>query len=140
MHAEDRDWVLTKLGGPQRAELEALLAELAELGIPRDAELVSAALAASTPELAPKQVPPVSLQGESKALARLLTAESDVIALHCLALLGENQRAEVAGLLTGDKRVRIQKGLVAPAPALTAAIAKLVSAKLAVQASSELRA
>lgn len=140
LHTEDRDWVLAQLGGPQRAQLEALLAELAELGIPRDADLVSAALAARTSEPALKQLPPVSLQAESKALAKLLAAEPDAIALHCLALLGETQRAEVTGLLTGDKPVRITSGLVTPAPALTAAIAKLVAAKLAVQTSSEPRA
>lgn len=139
LHVEDRDWVLTQLGGPQRAELESLLAELAALGIPRDVDLVSAALVAQTPGPAPKPVPPVSLQAESKALAKLLAAEPDAIALHCLPLLGETQRAEVTGLLTGDKRVRIKNGLVPPAPALTGVIAKLVAVRLAVHASSELR-
>ena len=141
LHADDRDWVLSQLSGPQRGELEALLAELSELGIPRDPELVNTALAASKAERLPKQAPKVSLQADSKALAKLLSAEPDAIAQHCLALLDEAQRTEVTGLLMGDKRVRLKSApAVPPAPALTAAIAQLVTAKLAAQAATESRA
>lgn len=141
LHADDRDWVLGQLGRPQRVELEALLAELTELGIPRDPELVNTALAASQPELFAKQAPKVTLQAESKTLARLLSAEPDVIALRCLALLDETQRVEVTSLLMGDKRVRLKSAApVRAAPALTAAIAQLVAAKLAAQTATESRA
>jgi hypothetical protein len=141
LHADDRDWVLSQLGRPQRVELEALLAELTELGIPRDPELVNTALAASQPELLAKQAPKVSLQAESKALAKLLSAEPDAIAMHCLALLDETQRVEVTSLLMGDKRVRLKSAApVTAAPALTAAIAQLVTAKLAAQTTTESRA
>lgn len=134
LHADDRNWVLSQLGSPQRAELEALLTELTELGIPRDPELVSTALASSAPGLPAKRVPMVSLHAESKALARLLSAEPDVIALHCLALLDEAQRVEVTNLLTGDKRVRLKSAApVRTASALTAAIAQQVAATLAAQ-------
>lgn len=135
LHVDDRNWVLSQLGGPQRAELDALLAELTELGIPQDRELVSTALAASYSGLPAKQAPVVSLKAESKALAKLLSSEPDVVALHCLALLDEAQRVEVTNLLTGDRRVRIKSAAtVRAAPALTAAIAQQVAAKLAAQA------
>lgn len=141
LHVDDRTWVLAQLGSPQRVELEALLAELTELGIPRDPELVNTALATSHRELPAKQVPKVSLQAESKALAKLLSAEPDAIALRCLALLDETQRVEVASLLMGDKRVRLKSAApVTAAPALTAAIARLVTAKLAAQTATESRA
>lgn len=139
LHGDDRAWVLGQLRGPQRNELEALLAELTELGIPRDTELVNTALASSKLALPTKPAPKVSLQVESKALAKLLSAEPDVIALHCLALLGEAQRAEVTGLLSGDKRVRLKSTPLRTAPALTAAIAKSVADQLALQTSGELR-
>lgn len=141
LHADDRNWVLSQLGSTERGELETLLSELVELGIPRDSELVDTALAASRPDLPAKKPPKVSLQAESKALAKLLSAEPDAVALHCLALLSEAQRTEVTGLLTGDKRVRLKSvHAMPPAPALTAAIAQLVAARLAAHSYAESRA
>jgi hypothetical protein len=140
LHADDRNWVLAQLG-PQRVELDALLAELTELGIPRDPELVNTALAASQRESMAQRSPKVSLKADSKALAKLLSAEPDAIALRCLALLDETQRAEVTTLLMGDKRVRLKSAApVTAAPALTAAIAQLVMTKLAAQTTAESRA
>jgi hypothetical protein len=134
LHSEDRDWLLAQLSAPQRDELLALLAELAELGIPSDGDLVSNALATTRPMGQPQPVAKAVLQADSKMLAKLLSPEPDAVALHCLSLLDESQRAEVTGLLTGDKRARLRGMQLLPAPALTAAIAKQMTAALAAQA------
>jgi len=46
---QDRQWLLERLSPERRAQLGALLAELAELGIPRDERLVRDALAIARP-------------------------------------------------------------------------------------------
>ena len=50
---EDRGWLLERLPATRRATLQALLDELAELGIPPDGRLVRDALAAMRPSVSP---------------------------------------------------------------------------------------
>ena len=46
MSTEDRDWLLRELALPQRTRLQALLSELRDIGIPRDAAVLQEAAAA----------------------------------------------------------------------------------------------
>jgi hypothetical protein len=48
LHPLDREWLLDQLGSKAAERVQRLLAELAELGFPRDASIVKQALAAHT--------------------------------------------------------------------------------------------
>jgi hypothetical protein len=84
--AQDRAWVLAALPEGQRAALQPLLAELEEIGIPRDADLLRAVQ------------PPAARQrstGDLEALARLLRREPPGVAAGFLAAEAWPWRREV---------------------------------------------
>ena len=84
--SQDRAWVLAALPEGQRAALQPLLAELEEIGIPRDADLLQAVQ------------PPAARQrsaGELDALARLLRREPPGVAAVFLAAEAWPWRREV---------------------------------------------
>lgn len=84
--AQDRAWVLAALPGGQRAALQPLLAELEEIGIPRDPDLLEAA----QPRAARQRS-----AGELDALARVLRREPPRVAAVFLAAEPWPWRGEV---------------------------------------------
>lgn len=85
----DRAWVFERLGEPQRVVLQPLLAELAELGIPPDLQLVRQALAqgdaGNSPAADPQDLDPA-------ALLRTIRSEPPSMRPLLLAVLSEPQR------------------------------------------------
>ena len=134
----DRHWVLDHLTGAQRIDLEALLAELETLAIPRDRELLDAVISprplASLPD-----APPAILRADSAVLAELFASEPDALVSRCLALLEDSQREEVLGLLPRDRQATVATASagIAAGPALTAAISGAIGEALARQEASE---
>lgn len=87
---EDREWMLQQLAPTQRATLSALLAELRELNLPQDAEVIRGALSqASVGETLPRD--------EALALCLALEREAPVVQSLLLAALAAPAREAVLG-------------------------------------------
>lgn len=97
----DRQWLMAQLPGEFRPELEMMLAELAQLGLPRDASLVRSVLeegaAATQPSLTSIDL---------AALAALLEHEPPPLAAQVAGLLAPAESAELLDLLS--QRLRRQ--------------------------------
>jgi hypothetical protein len=90
----DRQWVLGQLRPVQRAELETLLAELRELGIPSDPGLVEAAVHPQPGEPSLDVPPPAPIDSTPQILADLFRDEPDGLVslyLHTLEASGADQ-------------------------------------------------
>jgi hypothetical protein len=102
LNLHDRSWVLGQLGEAHRQEMETLLLELVQLGIPGDASVVKAAISrqgTGQVRVAKPTVPEVS----AAALAHVLEGEPDSVVGACLATL-DGQKAE--GVLSRLPEVR----------------------------------
>ena len=78
MTASDRQWMLARIDPVQRPRVEALLAELAGLEFPVDADLVRESLAAAETKATMPAPRPTDLSGWSAdEAARMLLPESD---------------------------------------------------------------
>lgn len=86
----DRAWLLGQLGDGQRALLEALLADLESLGIPRDRALIQDAMAAEVPPAAPAQA-----ALDAKALCLVLVREPQAVRSLWLTVLQESEQQDV---------------------------------------------
>lgn len=108
----DREWVLSELDTSDRAALTQLLAELAELGIPADRELVQEALAGRQPPARGPRPTLVRLRGatgdqihtlmvhEPDALvAQLLLVEDWPWKSELLAMFGEARQGSVIAMM-----------------------------------------
>lgn len=127
----DRLWILGQVSAAQRQALQALLLELEDLGIPRDRSLVEAALAPAVENELPTQTGS-TLRVPPQRMAEWLRVEPVVIVARCLSLVDAQARAEVLRLLPEDLRASVEAAQdMAPAPALTAALASIVSEQLA---------
>lgn len=84
--AHDREWLLAQLPADHREELRGLLAELSELGIPADGDVIRAALA---------EAAPASAMPDAKAYARVLSCEAEALRGVLLSLLAPAQRDAV---------------------------------------------
>ncbi len=121
LSATDRQWVLGQLRPVQRAELEALLAELVELGIPSDPALVEAALQhphGTEPSLS--MPPPAPIDSSPQVLAELFRHEPDVLLGLYLDTLETSGVEQVLRQLPSERVVRLRG---APAAALRQATA-----------------
>lgn len=84
----DREWLLNQLPVPSRQTLGELLAELSELGIPPDDEVIRVALSEAAPDH------PMST-GEARALCLVLADEAPAVQSLLLAALPVPQRDAV---------------------------------------------
>ena len=114
MAAVDREWMLQQLGDEWRAVLDGLLAELRELGVAAEPQLLAAGSSgAASGEPAPREVL-ASLPGE--LLHRLLRDEPDALIADVLTGLGPFQaQGELLRLLRGSGRI-LDPLLQAPGP------------------------
>lgn len=127
---DDRQWILGQVSPAQRQALQALLLELESLGIPKDRSLVEAALVPAVENVLPMQAGG-SLCVPPQRMAEWLQGEPGAIVARCLSLVDAGARAEVLRLLPDELRASVGAApAMAPAPALTAALASIVSEKL----------
>jgi CHAD domain-containing protein len=84
--APDREWLLEQLPATDRTALRGLLAELRELGIPADADVIRSALAEAAPQVDASNAP---------ALAAVLAREAESFRGVLLSLLRAEQRDAV---------------------------------------------
>jgi hypothetical protein len=84
--AQDREWLLDQLPATDRTALNSLLAELQELGIPADADVIRSALA---------EAAPVIDSPNAQALAQVLAREGESFRGVLLSLLPAAQRDAV---------------------------------------------
>ncbi|RAN48430.1 hypothetical protein RB25_11640 [Herbaspirillum rubrisubalbicans] len=75
LHQDDREWLLMQLPQEQRGSLLALLKELAQLGIPRDPDLLR-----ELPPAAPRQSHPVEVASESESISLLSLVDGQLMA------------------------------------------------------------
>jgi hypothetical protein len=121
LHALDGDsqnWLLTRLPDQRRAELQGLLSELSQLGIPRESELVhavldTAAAQSRTSQHALGQASPAQLWGAIQAERREVQAA-------CLSLLEPAVRNDLLKLESdahrrGELETAAEKCAVSPA-------------------------
>jgi hypothetical protein len=71
----DRDWILTQLPASGRVRLEALLRELAELGIPHDPALLKQVASATGPAVEPAMDVPRDAPGGAPPFAAVVAAD-----------------------------------------------------------------
>lgn len=88
---DDRAWLLERLPAGQQASLRSLLAELSELGMPRDGAVIRAALCESS------EAPSALTEKEARKLCYALEQESPALQSLLLAALGAAERASVLG-------------------------------------------
>jgi hypothetical protein len=84
--ASDREWLLEQLPASDSSALRGLLAELQELGIPADAEVIRSALAEAAPAVD---------RANAQALAQVLAREAESFRGVLLSLLPAEQRGAV---------------------------------------------
>ena len=84
--APDREWLLEQLPATDSAALRGLLAELQELGIPADADVIRSALAEAAPQVD---------ASNARALAAVLAREAESFRGVLLSLLPAEQRDAV---------------------------------------------
>jgi hypothetical protein len=110
--ASDRSWILAALPADERSELEALLSELRELGIPPEAGLLAAPAAQRDTDfgLGVMDAPRVA------ALARVLAAEPAGLTRALLSVRHWGWRPALLRELDAHRRVEVAS-LTTPAPA-----------------------
>jgi len=113
--AEDRDWLLSQLAPAQRQVVQALLGELAQLGIPAEPQLLDEVVGRVEPAAAEAQASEIAClqQADPRALAEWLRREpaglvARVLRLHdwpwahdVLQQMGEVRRRDVQAALAG---------------------------------------
>lgn len=135
----DRDWLMAQLPHEHRAQLQPLLEELKQLGLPRDPALLRNALRTSDAAVAskPRTAAERVAAARPQDLARLLAAEPAWLAAQVLAALPVRQRQLVLRQFTAARRGGIGRffhvAQATPAPAangLTQAALHEVAARL----------
>jgi hypothetical protein len=106
---EDRDWVLARLSATERGKLRALLDELAELGLPKDASTLAAPAEPFVAEI--DAAPPARVHA-------VLRDEQDTTVATLLGLHAWQWRRSVLRLLGRRRRVAIEQLERARLPAL----------------------
>ena len=143
MSMNDREWIMGRLSEDHRAQLTPMLAELSDLGIPRQQELLLQlqARAAATPHAAaaPEESAPalpttptarLASANETQLKASLLQ-EPPVFIAAVLSGLPAHRRSELMAALAPAKAERVEARLArATAPALAEAALDLLSDKL----------
>lgn len=142
--AADRAWLLAQLPTAHRGALEAMLAELAALGVPPDRQFTQRLLAQAPKQGAAvrKASPAHPAQPAQPAhawlasvrvreLAALLQAEPAALAAHVLQLLPPQRRKAVLGLLAGSQRRLVGELLQARGGTMEAAAPRFTEAVLA---------
>ncbi|MES2938213.1 MAG: hypothetical protein V4864_11060 [Pseudomonadota bacterium] len=136
--AADRAWLLAQLPVGHRAALEAMLSELAALGVPPDRQFTQRLLAQMP---VPKRVPvPADERAQpahawlasvrARDLAALLQGEPAGLAAHVVQLLPVQRRQAVLALLAGPQR-RLVIELLQARPSATEAAPRFTQALLA---------
>lgn len=123
--AADRRWILEALTPPQRQALEPLLAELRELGLPVDAELLQDVQAPA--RTAPPPWPMDLDERGVAALARVLNREPLAITRQLLALQPWPWRASLLAFVPGARRHLLDAVSSRPAPNQCAAASLMKS-------------
>ncbi|USX18343.1 hypothetical protein NHH82_21030 [Oxalobacteraceae bacterium OTU3REALA1] len=143
MTAADRRWLLSQLEAAQRAPLETLLAELAELGIPADPALLQQALRDGGTPAGVHGAPDADAeralrQADPARLAQLLQHEPDRLVARLLLAADWPWQADMLAHCDVRQRQRVVASLhqlrlngAAPAPRLRAALIDTVSRRLA---------
>jgi hypothetical protein len=123
---EDQAWLLAQLDPAHRAELEALLGDLADLGIPRDRSVVeellrNAAPASLAPDMPSKPAPAARSATEQallvlrsaapRHLAEVLRNEPAALVAHVLAHLPAGARTRCLERLAAPARRAVQERL-----------------------------
>lgn len=121
--AADRDWVLGALAPSRRAELQALMGELQELGIAPESEMVGR-------WLEPERHPLDDLGGRDLArLARTLAGEPPVLVARLLAARRWRWREALLARLPSAFAMQVRAASAAPrAPALERAMLQAAQA------------
>lgn len=86
--AVDRDWLLQRLGAPSRETLLELLAELRELDIPPDEQVIRAALSEAAAAA-------TTIRGDARSLCLALAKEPPMLQSVLLATVSEGQREAI---------------------------------------------
>jgi hypothetical protein len=152
---DDQEWLLSQVDEDQRALLQAMLADLATLGLPRDRAVVEQVLRGSAPAKTPaaKESGPSPRNpdeqalfdvrsAQARAIARFLDDEPGAIAAHVVAHLPREKRSACIRMLSPAKRQMVQTLLdgyplssagepIECAPRLTKAVMREVAARLA---------
>jgi hypothetical protein len=135
--AEDRAWLMQQLPDDFRRQLDQMLHELAELGMPRDPAMVRSVLqdSAPRPPVLPAKAAHFALaHADTAAWVALLDGEPAPLVAHTLGLLPSRQRDAVTAGLNARLRRQVEElGEAAPAredAALSRAIAREVAARL----------
>jgi hypothetical protein len=129
--SRDREWVLAQLPAAQRTELEQLVRELRELGIPADSRMAQDALRRRP---ASKAAP---TRADASDMADLLEQEPPLLIAHALMLHNTSCEAVLA-LLSANKRRQVQQllGSVGSTPSLAPlppALSRSLSDELAIR-------
>ncbi len=142
--APDRAWLLAQLPAAHRATLEAMLSELAALGVPPDRQFAQRLLVqARSPRRAAAPVQARAQPGHAwlasvraRDLAAALQGEPAALAAHVLQLLPMQRQQAVLGLLAGPQRRQVSESLQghgagdATAPRFTQAVLAELSVRL----------
>lgn len=140
--AGDRGWMLAQLPETQRAALQAMLDDLASLGIPADSQLVLEAATPTARPFEPKVAPVLTEAGAGSDIESIRSANAErlyaVLAdepVELIAMLLSLEdfvwRHELLAMLLPPKRGAIQKRTARPlAPALSAAVAACIARRL----------
>jgi hypothetical protein len=133
MGTDDQQWLLSRLPPPRRAEVQALLQELRDLGIPPDQELLAACLAD-----APRSVPRSATErlaqlpdGQMRALAQALEAEPPLLVARLLRAHPWSWKQAMAHEFSLSFRNSVEAVPPVPAaPAMDTAVCELVCLRL----------
>lgn len=135
MGDEDRDWILAALPESDRQRLAALLVELREIGVTRDATLLHRVAAPASTQAQPcaqESFEPLDHRALA-ALARVLNAEPAQLVACFLDLREWSWRSRLLRLLEPSRRSPARRTQVAPAlqHALVAAVGEQIEAERA---------
>lgn len=147
--APDRQWLLEQIPLDQRAEVQRMLAELTQLGWPREAQLVQDALRNRKGAQPPRQPARASTPGtapdlnraQTRHLALLLESEPAVLGAQVLCQQSPTRRQQLLAILSQPKRRAVEHQLkriarhaspcAQSAPALTEALRQEIAHRLA---------
>jgi hypothetical protein len=109
--AQDRAWVLQRLTGPRRSELERLLGELDTLGIAPDPRLARAALGngAAARVAVPVVAAPLPLPAQAALMAQAMAGEPPRLVAHVLLSRDAALCQAVLALMDAPRRRAVQE-------------------------------
>lgn len=145
LSAADREWLLGRLGEPERRALRALQAELIELGIPAERSLVDEVLGgAERPSVAGDESPGRAGSALARAgaaeVGRVIDGEPPLVVAHLLSAGDWAWRAELLARMGGVARVQIESHLARlSAPRAEASSAEGAALREAIVAAVERR-